>query len=128
MKTTEKKMVEVEVTTWKCDLCDLTIENNRGCCGTAPIMRCQICNKDVCREHRTFFTEDYGEDYPHGFYACDNCREEAQRAWDDAQEVAGRHEDILKVVKECIDGYRFQKNFDQGIEHVPFEWWGGKKD
>ena len=131
MKTVEKKMVEVEVTTWKCDLCDFTTQSNKGCCGTAPIMSCWVCGKDVCRNHRHFFSENPWEDYPRGFYACDECHGEAQAAWDDAVEVAGRYDDILDVVEECIDNNRFQKDFDRTRggchDRVPFKWFGSKK-
>lgn len=121
MKWTEVKKIEVEF--WKCDFCDTkSNEGNRGCCGVRPIETCRICGKHACRLHREYFTEEPWADYPYGFYACEDCREEAQSAWDDAVEEAGRHEDILDVVKDCIDRTRFQKNFDRGIKHVPFEW------
>ncbi len=129
MKWTEERTIEV--TMWKCDLCDFQTESNKGCCGTAPIMQCWICCKHVCRSHRHFFSEDWHSDYPRGFYACDECREEAQRAWDDALEMAGRYDDILDVVEEQIDAYRFQEEFDRtrGACHdrVPFKWFGRKE-
>lgn len=131
MRTVEKKMVEIEEVTWKCDLCDFTTKSNKGCCGTAPIMKCKVCGNDVCRKHRTFFTEDLWADYPYGLYACDNCLEEVQSAWDEAQCVANRHDDILKVVEEVIDGYRYQKEFDRTRggchDYVPFKFWSSKK-
>lgn len=124
MKWTEERIIKV--TMWKCDLCDFQIEDNRGCCGTAPIMQCRMCGKHACREHRAFFTEEQWADYPHGFYACSECEEEAREAWDNAVEEAGRHEDILDVVKDRIDASRHQRNYDRGIEHVPFDWYKGE--
>lgn len=97
MKTTRKVMVEKEITTWKCDLCNFTTENNRGCCGVAPIMTCRYCKKHVCREHRHFMTEDYSSDYPIGDYVCDDCYPDAKLAWNEAEITAGRYESILEV-------------------------------
>lgn len=114
MKTTRKVMVEKEITTWKCDLCDYTTENNRGCCGSSPIMTCWICNRDCCSDCRFFFTEDWDEDYPRGFRACSDCKEEADKAWEMALDVAGRHEDIRDVTERMfaiLRGY-------------PFKWFG----
>ena len=97
MRTTKTITVEKGVTTYKCDFCDYSTENNRGCCGTAPIMTCEFCEKDICRKHRDFFTEDHWSDYPYGFWACPDCQPKAEEAWDWAQEHAGRHDDIVDV-------------------------------
>ena len=50
----------------------------------------------------------------------------AQTAWDDAVEVAGRYDDMLDVVEERIDAFRFQKEFDRTRggchDRKPFKW------
>ena len=68
MRTTETKQrtITEKITTFKCDFCDYSVTHNKGCCGVAPIMTCDICNKDICHEHRDFITEDDYMDYPPG--------------------------------------------------------------
>ncbi|KKL78969.1 hypothetical protein LCGC14_2019520 [marine sediment metagenome] len=102
MRTTRIEMVEKEITTWKCDFCDKESEGNSGCCGVRPIMICKICNKDCCREHRHWYSEDDWGDYPYGFYACPNCEPNTTLAWDWAMEYAGRHDDIIEVTMERL--------------------------
>lgn len=110
MKTTRIEMVEEKITTWKCDFCDKESEGNSGCCGVRPIMSCHICEKDCCREHRTWYSEDHWSDYPHGFYACPNCEPTATLAWEWAEEYAGRHDDIVEVTMERY------KEIENGLE------------
>jgi hypothetical protein len=100
VRKSRKIMVEKEITTYKCDYCDYSTTNNRGCCGSAPIMACSFCDKDICREHRDFFTEDWSSDYPSGLYACPDCQQKASEAWYWAIENAGRYDDIEKIALE----------------------------
>ena len=103
MRDTRVEMVEQKITTYKCDFCDFSTENNRGCCGTAPIMPCSICDKDACREHRDFFTEDPYEDYPYGFYACKDCEPLARKNWDWFTTYADRHADVVRLTIESVE-------------------------
>lgn len=95
MITKEEVMVKKTITTYKCDLCDFSTTNNKGCCGSAPIMKCTICKKDVCRNHREFFTEDFISDYPHGFYTCFDCEPTAREIWEDEIVNAPRYESVI---------------------------------
>lgn len=97
MITTEYKKVTVnkKITTYKCDFCDFSTKNNQGCCGVLPIEVCDICEKDICRDHREFFTEDYISDYPSGFYACPNCEPTVREIWEDEIVYAPRYESVI---------------------------------
>ena len=97
MRTTRKELVEKEITTYACDFCDFTTENNRGCCGVAPIMYCNICGKDCCHEHREFYTEDHWSDYPDGLYACPECQPRAYSNFMWLEENAARGDDIVQM-------------------------------
>ena len=113
MKTKRIEMIEKEITTWKCDFCDKESEGNQGCCGTRPIMECKICDKDICYDHRHFYTEDDWSDYPHGFYACTSCKPEADKAWEYAEAFASRHEDI---VEKAMEWYTLDKETQDALD------------
>lgn len=122
MKWTTTKMIKEVKHHFKCDFCEIETDDNRGCCGCRTIEGCWICGKHACRLHRNFFTEEEWEDRPRGFYCCQDCEEEAKAAWSEATVSAGRYEDILDVVKGCINDIRYVKNSDRKIKHVPFKW------
>lgn len=115
-------MIEEVKHHFKCDFCESETDNNRGCCGCRQIEDCWICGKHACYKHRNWFSEDHDSDHPRGFYCCQDCEEEAQAAWSEALSSAGRYEDIIEVVKGCIDDMRFMKNSDRKVEHTTFKW------
>jgi len=102
MRTTETVMVEKEITTYGCDLCDYSIKHNNGCCGSAPIMMCDVCKKDCCTDCRTSYFENDWEDY-HDWLVCAECNQLASLAWEIARETAGRHDQIEEVAKTRLD-------------------------
>ncbi len=79
MRKTETITVEKEITIYKCDFCDYTTVNNRGCCGVNPIMKCELCSKDICRKHRNSYFEFDG-DYP-TITVCNDCNILFSKAW-----------------------------------------------
>ncbi len=110
---------------WKCDHCDKEVTGSNGCCGWSTINSCCICGKDFCHDHGEYFSEDAGEDYPHGVHACDDCKEEAERAWDYATETAGRYEDMRDAFKRGMNAMRFHERFANGetdINSFKFNW------
>lgn len=102
MITSRTILVEKVITTHKCDYCDYSTENNTGCCGWRPVMKCHLCSKDCCRDHVEYF-EEVPCDYPY-LVVCEGCKEWAVAAWEWANETAGRHDDlremIMKMYKE----------------------------
>ena len=95
MRTTRKEMVEIIMTTYKCDFCDFSIDTNKGCCGSAPIMKCNVCEKDMCHDHRHYY-EEGGGDYP-DLVVCSECNKVVEPAWEWAEDNAGRYDDISEV-------------------------------
>lgn len=104
MRTTKTVLVEKQVTTYKCDLCDYSIENNSGCCGSAPIMQCSLCRQDCCRDCRTAMWEHDWNDYP-DMMICNGCQPKGQQAWDIAQQIAGRYEDLTEITKKVFENF-----------------------
>ena len=102
MQTKGIRMVEQKYTVWKCDFCDYETETNRGCCGTAPIMSCDFCGKDACRDHREYYRENEWEDYP-DFIACKDCIDIANKCQYIAGQVAERYDNWWDVVKKIHD-------------------------
>lgn len=89
-------------TTYKCDFCDRSTIDNHGCCGWQPIMSCDICDKDVCRDHREFYTEDAWSDYPRGVMSCPDCNAAVKQNWEWLEINAGRHDDIIKKTIDFV--------------------------
>ena len=87
MRTTEKIMVEKNVTTYKCDFCDRHTKDNSGCCGSRPIMQCSLCKKDMCSSHREWYQEDSSSDY-YDAIICPDCNPAFKLAWEHAKEIA----------------------------------------
>lgn len=105
MRTTRTEMVPKEITTYTCDICDWSTENNSGCCGSSPIMQCELCEKDCCRDHReSFFEDPWSQDYPN-ITVCSDCHPKAKLAWEAAVMYAGRYEIIENVVREHYEKY-----------------------
>ena len=92
-------MVPTDITTYTCDVCGYSTENNRGCCGSAPIMQCQLCKDDVCRTCRECFEENPCGDYC-DVIVCTNCEPKFKEAWEWALEYAGRNDAIDDVAIE----------------------------
>ncbi len=107
MITTRIEMVEKKITIYKCDFCNNFSEGNQGCCGVRPIQSCQMCKKDICHTHRHWYSEDDWGDRPYGLYVCDDCKPDADKAWEWALEYAGRHDDIIEKMMEW---YKENKN------------------
>lgn len=108
MRTTRTEMIPTTITTYTCDFCNFTTENNRGCCGYSAVMSCTICDKDCCHNHRTILSEIPNEDYP-SLVICPDCLPKAERAWNIATYIAGRHDDINDVFEQVynnIDDYK----------------------
>lgn len=108
MKTTRTEMVPKEITTWTCDICDWSTENNKGCCGHSPIMTCDLCRKHCCDDHRKSFYEDWDGDYPDAT-VCSECLPKAELAWEAAKMYAGRYEIIERVMKEHFEKYTIKQ-------------------
>jgi len=102
MRNTRTVMVEKEITTYKCDLCNYSIEHNKGCCGFAPIMVCNVCKKDCCTDCRKSYFEDWGSDY-HDWLVCSECEPLASLAWEIAQQTAGRYESMSNVAETRLE-------------------------
>lgn len=96
MITKRIELVEVEITTWKCDFCEISTEHNTGCCGSTPIMTCNICRKHMCHKHRHYYQEDGASDY-FDVIVCPVCNPKFKEAWEWAQDNAGRHDSIYEV-------------------------------
>lgn len=108
MRNTRTIMIPKEITTYTCDICGVSTENNKGCCGTRFIMECDLCDNDCCRDCRKFFTEDYsGDDYPDGIMACKNCIPYAKELWEWGVQNAGRYDDIVELI---LDHHKELKN------------------
>lgn len=97
----EKK--EEVVTTYKCDLCDYSTEDNSADdYGVAPIMKCDVCGKDVCELHRMGYAEDYSLG-PYDAIVCDECDGVFEGAWEwavketDTDEWVANDESIKEV-------------------------------
>ena len=99
MRKTITKLIPTEITTYTCDICFYTTENNTGCCGDAPLMSCGICGVDVCRNCRECYVEDYDADYC-DIIVCVSCDEKFNYSWEWALENTGRNEAIDEVAKE----------------------------
>ena len=110
-----KRMITETITTYKCDFCDFSTKSNRGCCGVRPVMSCSTCNKDTCHKHRDFITEDYVSDYPTGLYVCPDCQPVAHKAWEWAQEHAGRYDDIYEITEERIKEMQDENKKDNTV-------------
>ena len=106
MRTTEKVMVEKEITTYSCDIkgCGFSTTSNSGCCGQSPIMSCDLCGKDACGKHRESKWENEWEDYP-DMTICDECLYEGNGnlAWSAALQTAGRYESMRDKTKEIFE-------------------------
>lgn len=100
MRKKEIVLVEKEVTTYGCDFCNFATTENRGCCGSAPIMECWVCKKDCCREHRYAFYENDG-DYC-DWRVCNDCFPLANIAWEIALAYAKRYEDIREAAEKHL--------------------------
>ncbi len=111
MRTTQTIMVEKVITTSKCDFCNFSTTYNSGCCGYRPIMECDFCKKDICSSHRGELAEDDWSDYYPKLLYCNSCAVKAHEAWDKAQEIAGRHDDIfdltMKIYRKEQDNIGF---------------------
>ena len=71
MKTKVIKTIEKEEWGYTCDFCGFNTSNNKGCCGTAPIMECGVCGRDFCKDCGTVHFSAYS-DYPE-FKYCWSC-------------------------------------------------------
>ncbi len=126
MRSTKTIVVEKEVTTWKCDFCDFQTDDNRGCCGSAPIMQCSFCGKDACRNHREAFFENYSDDYP-DFYACEDCIPKVNKCNYIAEQIAGRYDIWTEVVKKVYENFEeyqdYLEDYEPPKEHKPIDTW-----
>lgn len=93
MRTKRTIVIEKEIITYICDFCTYSTEDNRGCCGFAPIMRCSLCNKDTCSKHRHVYSEDPSSDY-YDAIVCDDCNVLFKEAWEWAEKHAERYDNI----------------------------------
>lgn len=96
MRDTITKMVPVQETIYGCDYCSFRTTNNETRCGCAPVVRCTSCGKDVCRGHRREYSED--GDRPDAF-ACPECFDRMEAAWDHAAATAGRYDSWMDIVR-----------------------------
>ena len=125
MRSTKTIMVEKEVTTWKCDFCDYQTDHNKGCCGSAPVMKCNFCEKDACREHRkAYFENSWTQDYP-DFMACEDCIPKADKCEYIATQVAGRYEIWTEVVDKIWNNFEeyeiYLEDYEPPKEHEPID-------
>lgn len=73
MSVIKKEKTEVvEINVYCCDLCGKTFENNRGHCGTNPIMVCEVCGRHCCGGCRAFHYSGNCSNYPIAVY-CNHC-------------------------------------------------------
>jgi len=109
MITEKKVMVEKIIKTYICDFCTFSTENNRGCCGVAPVMSCDACGKHACREHRKSYWEDPSRDY-HDLMVCQDCIPIMDKAWELAEDTAGRYECIEEVAMKIFKSMKEQQH------------------
>ncbi len=101
MTVTKKEKVEViEINVYCCDLCGKTIEDNRGFCGTTPIMVCEICGRHCCKDCRVSHYDDFG-DCPTAVYCkhCEGVYQENKHFLDDERY---RHEEEEGKIQRFI--------------------------
>lgn len=101
MRTTEKKLVEVTETTYRCDFCDYHTNDNTGG-ARRPIAECDFCKRDICMKHRHELVEDIGSDY-YDFIVCCTCWPKISKVWEYSLHIAGRHESIRDVVERVLE-------------------------
>lgn len=113
MRTTRTELVEKQITSYSCDICNWKTENNRGCCGSAPIMTCHFCKKDCCRDCRTTYWENEWSDDRPTLLVCNQCKPKADLIWEIVLDTAGRYDYLLGVIDsvyENFDEYKAQHN------------------
>lgn len=107
MKKEETKYIQVKKkeVQYICDICGKTVKNNKGCCGSSPIMKCDKCDIDVCSKCRLLHFEG-GSDYPSGCY-CLACwdigkkyKQQMEEAYTDYENTLDTLEDKWK--EDCI--------------------------
>lgn len=121
MRWIEHKTIEVKV--WKCDFCDKFTKEKNGCCGVAYIEQCDVCGKDICRDHRKFFTKEGWKDYPAGIFSCPECLDEVEEAWEEADSNIWMDDDMIEETKAIIDRNRKMWAEMSGVKHQPFTWY-----
>ena len=76
----EERLVKIKVKLFGCDFCEYTTERNTGCCGVAPVMQCEFCDKHACQSHIELM---WGTgDYPEG-RACPDCHDKLEEKRED---------------------------------------------
>lgn len=105
MRTLRIEMVEKQITTYRCDLCNFTTEHNSGCCGYSTIMICYMCKKDMCHNCRHVYEENSWSDRP-DMVVCSECNPDVSKAWDWALDNAGRYDSIVEVTEEAFERIR----------------------
>ncbi len=114
MRVGRTELVEKTITTYSCDMegCKFSTEHNSGCCGVAPVMKCCLCEKDVCGKHRHDYFEDSSSDYAN-MHVCEECHPDARRAWVIAEQTAGRYDSISDVTKDIFARIRAGEVFEE---------------
>lgn len=118
MRTVEKVMVEKEVTTYTCDICGWNTTNNNGCCGSAPIMKCDLCRQDACQhnghfhqfEESDFWTSDYPD-----ITMCTDCLPQGEKSWKIARAFAPRYADIREFTIKVFNNYDEWKEWEEDV-------------
>ena len=120
MKTTKTVVVEKEVTTWKCDFCDFEIDNedNRGCCGSAPIMTCHFCGNDACRKHRESIQENSWAENSE-FVVCQDCKPKVDMCQHITSNIIGRYDSWVEVMEKIYNNFEEYKDYLE--DYIPPE-------
>jgi transcriptional regulator of met regulon len=95
------RIVEVHEIFTKCDFCDTESRANER----KLINSCYLCKKDICHKHTHDYTEQpdlSGDYYSSDFDICPDCKPKFQPVWEDALQIAVRHDDIKEVVKKLL--------------------------
>lgn len=83
--------ISTEAVEFKCDFCNMVCVNPHGYAGGLPsICECEVCKKDVCREHRyefwDKFTFDDGFEQYNSIITCLQCRPIVEKIWEEENE------------------------------------------
>lgn len=82
----EVRTKSYEVIIHHCDFCNFEIENQKSITGISPVMKCIICEKDCCSDHREMYKtgsdQTYsGVTYPDLDPVCLDCNKDFKEAY-----------------------------------------------